>query len=140
MGPDLSDEWTRRVGAEAAHTRRTVIVTQNAARGLLVAYVATLLIVFGAQGFKSTGERMWPNVLLFGSMLLVICGEITLTAWQQLATRRLRKQVSAVLARGTGETRPVIREDALLDMKRFDEWTARYRLPWFDGTVHVPEH
>lgn len=70
-------------------------------------------------------------------MLLVICGEVVLTIQQQRAMRRLRHQVSAVLTRGTDETRSVIRDDALLDIKRFDEWTRRYRLSWFDGTVLV---
>lgn len=138
MKKDALGAWTRRVGPEATRTRSIVIRTRNTAGGLLAAYVASLLAVFGAQGFQSTGERWWPNVLLFGSMLLVICGEVVLTIRQQRAMRRLRHQVSAVLTRGTDEARSVIRDDALLDIQRFDEWTRRYRLSWFDGTVLVP--
>ncbi|MGN8049121.1 hypothetical protein ACTJKO_05485 [Curtobacterium sp. 22159] len=109
--------------------------SKNAARVLLAAYVAALLVVFGAQGFRSTGERMLPNVLLFGSMVLVMICEAVLIVRQQRSTTRLRRQVSAVLSRGTSEHRDVITDDQLLDMTRFDQWTARYGLRWFDGTV-----
>lgn len=140
MKTDALGAWTRRVGPEATRTRSIVIRARNTAGGFLAAYVASLLVVFGVQGFQSTGERWWPNVLLFGSMLLVICGEVVLTLQQQRAMRRLRHQVSAVLTRGTNETRSVIEDDALLDIQRFDEWTRRYRLSWFDGTVLAPSN
>ncbi|WP_156463581.1 hypothetical protein [Curtobacterium sp. Leaf183] len=71
-------------------------------------------------------------------MLLVICCEVVLTIQQQRSMRLLRQQVSAVLTRGTDEKRSVIRDDALLDIDRFDAWTGRFGLRWFDGTVHAP--
>ncbi|KQS08975.1 hypothetical protein ASG04_08725 [Curtobacterium sp. Leaf183] len=138
MSSNTPGAWTRRVGPQAARTRTTVIRVRNSAGGLLAIYVAALLVVFGLQGFRSTGERWWPNVLLFGSMLLVICCEVVLTIQQQRSMRLLRQQVSAVLTRGTDEKRSVIRDDALLDIDRFDAWTGRFGLRWFDGTVHAP--
>lgn len=127
--------WARRIGPEAVQTRTVAVRAGRLAGGLLIAYVAGLLIVFGLQGFRSTGERMLPNVLLFGSMVVVIACEVVLTIRQQRAMKRLRTQVSAVLSRGTTETRDVITADQLLRIDRFDQWTAHYRLRWFDGTV-----
>ncbi|WIB68907.1 hypothetical protein DEI93_07725 [Curtobacterium sp. MCBD17_035] len=109
---------------------------QRSARGVLIVYVAGLIIVFGSQGFRSTGERTLPNVLLFGSMILVLACETELTIRQQRSMSQARKQASAVLTRGTGETRNVLpSDDYLLQLSRFDQWTARYKLRWFDGTV-----
>lgn len=104
-------------------------------RAVLIADVAGLLVVFGAQGLRSTGERMLPRVLLFSSMIVVIAVEAVLIVRQQSAMKRLRKQVSAVLARQSTETRDVITENDLLPMWRFVAWTARCRLRWYDGTT-----
>ncbi|MGN8049725.1 hypothetical protein ACTJKO_08525 [Curtobacterium sp. 22159] len=96
--------------------------------------MSALLVVFGVQGFPTTGEAMLPNVLLFTSMLVVLAGEVVLTLAEQRSRRSVARIVNAAF--GARERRRyVIVGDALSQLDDFDHWTAVHRQHWYDGTL-----
>lgn len=129
-------QWERRIGPEANASRKLAVRCGRSARWFLLAYVGCLLLWAALNGFRTTGERFLPNVVLLASALAVTAVEVVLTAREQIASRRLRRQVNAVLNGADGpRSKDVIAGDQLMQMQLFDQWTARFRLRWYDGTL-----